>query len=390
MSSSVSFVIPCLDEADSLPLVLDKIDELRRGAFAGREVEVVVADNGSTDGSPEIARERGARVEHCQVRGYGAALRCGIEGAGHDVVVFADADNTYDFLETPALVAKLEEGNDLVLGSRVRGQIHPGAMPFLHRYLGTPVLTFWLNLLHAGRGQRVSDCNSGFRCFRRDRFDRWGVRSDGMEFASEMLIKAMRSGDRIAEVPISLHPDTRERAPHLKRWRDGMRHLLEILAQSPRFFSRLGLLLFTASWAVLVVGLLWGPITLPMVNLFGLHTMMFALLGTCLGLNIFGIGLLLYAGEARMGTGDGDRSGHTEPLHLYVFLLALDEGRLFWGGLLFLAASVAVCVPIVADWAGEGYRFLALEKRTLVLVAFGANGIFFLFNLIAAFLVRGR
>ena len=387
MSSSISFVIPCLDEAESLPLALDKIAELRSGVFADREVEVVVADNGSTDGSREIARGRGARVEECEVRGYGAALRCGIESARHEVVVFADADNTYDFLETPSLVAKLEEGNDLVLGSRVRGRIHQGAMPFLHRYLGTPVLTLFLNLLHAGPYQRVSDCNSGFRCFRRPRFASWGVRSDGMEFASEMLIKAMKSGDRIAEVPVSLHPDTRERTPHLKRWRDGMRHLLEILAESPRFFSQLGLVLFSASWAALLVGLFWGPISLAGVNIFGLHTMMFALLGGCLGLNIFGLGLLLYARQVGDGSGDDVRG---RPLRLYRFVLELDEGRLFWGGLLFLLASVAVCVPIFVDWANEGYRFLALEKQTLVLVAFGANGVFFLSNLIAAFLIRTR
>ncbi|HEX9699180.1 MAG TPA: glycosyltransferase family 2 protein [Acidobacteriota bacterium] len=378
MPASISFVVPCLDEADSLPAVLDRIQQVRDGAFAGRDVEIVVADNGSTDGSREIAAAHGARIEDCPVRGYGAALRHGFERARHDIVVFADADNTYDFAEAPRLVAKLEEGNDLVLGSRMRGEIRPGAMPFLHRWLGTPALTFVLNRLHAGPGQKVSDCNSGFRCFRRASFAAWQPRATGMEFASEMLVKAMRSGARIAEVSITLHPDTRGRPPHLKRWRDGTRHLLQILAGSPRFFFGLGLLLLLANWAVLLIGLFWGPLSLPWGNVFGIHTMMFALLGTCLGLNVFGVGLLLAARE-------GGDPGPYRPL------LEVDEGRLLWGGVGFLLACTLVSlVPILIDWADAGFRFLALQKQTLVLVAFGANGVFFLFNVIGAHLLKQR
>jgi glycosyltransferase involved in cell wall biosynthesis len=378
MPASISFVVPCLNEADSLPAVLERIQQVREGAFAGREVEIVVADNGSTDGSREIAAAAGARLEACPVRGYGAVLRHGFESARNDIVVFADADNTYDFAEAPRLVAKLEEGNDLVLGSRVRGEIRPGAMPFLHRWLGTPALTFVLNRLHAGRGQKVSDCNSGFRCFRRASFAAWQPRATGMEFASEMLVKAMRSGARIAEVPITLHPDTRGRPPHLKRWRDGTRHLLQILAGSPRFFFGLGLLVLLANWAVLLIGLFWGPLSLPWGNVFGIHTMMFALLGTCLGLNVFGVGLLLAARE-------GGDPGPYRPL------LEVDEGRLLWGGVGFLLACTLVSlVPIVIDWRSAGFRFLALQKQTLVLVAFGANGVFFLFNVIAAHLLKQR
>ena len=377
MPSSISFVIPCLNEADSLPAVLDAIDEVRAGALAGREVEVVVSDNGSDDGSQQIAAERGARVESCPVRGYGAALQHGFRAARHEVVVFADADDTYDFRETPALLARLEEGNDLVLGSRTRGTIEPGAMPAMHRWVGTPALTFALNCLHAGDGQRVTDCNSGFRCFRRADFPAWGARATGMEFASEMLVRAMKSGARIAEVPITLRVDTRQRTPHLKRWRDGTRHLLQILSESPAFFFRLGLLTIVLNWVALLVGLFWGPLPVGFVNAFGLHTMMFALLGACLGVNIFGIGILLAA-----------RSGEAGP---YGALLDLDEGRLLWGGVAFLGISLLVSVvPIVLRWSGEGFRFLALEKQTLVLVAFSANGVFFLFNVMAAHLLKER
>ncbi|MGD8328027.1 MAG: glycosyltransferase family 2 protein [Acidobacteriota bacterium] len=378
MPASVSFVIPCLNEAESLPAVLDAIDAVRRGPFAGRDVEVVVADNGSDDGSREVAAARGARVVACPVRGYGAALQHGFAQARNDIVVFADADDTYDFGEAPALVARLEEGYDLVLGSRIRGAIAPGAMPFLHRWVGTPVLTAVLNALYAGRDGGISDCNSGFRCFRRTSFAGWAARASGMEFASEMLVRAMKSGARIGEVPISLRPDTRDRTPHLKRWRDGTRHLLQILSESPTFFFRSGLLVLLANWVVLLVGLFFGPVALPGFNAFGIHTMMFALLGTLLGLNVFGIGMLLAARRPQ------DRGP-------YGALLEIDEGRLLWGGAGVLLLSIlASLVPMVWSWWAADFRFLALQKQTLVLVAFTANGVFFLFNVVAAHLLKDR
>jgi len=378
MPSSVSFVIPCLNEADSLPAVLDTIEAVRGGPFADRDVEVVVSDNGSDDGSREIAAARGARVESCPVRGYGAALQHGFAQARNDVIVFADADNTYDFAEAPALVARLEEGFDLVLGSRIRGTIEPGAMPSMHRWVGTPVLTAVLNGLYGSRGARISDCNSGFRCFHRTGGAVWGASASGMEFASEMLVRAMKSGARIAEVPITLRPDTRDRAPHLKRWRDGTRHLLQILSESPSFFFRTGVAVLLLNWVVLLVGLFFGPVEMPGLNAFGIHTMMFALLGTCLGLNVFGIGMLLAA----------RRPGERGP---YTALLDIDEGRLLWGGAAVLLVSIlASLVPMVWSWSQAGFRFLALQKQTLVLVAFTANGVFFLFNVAAAHLIKDR
>jgi len=358
--------------------VLDTIAAVRNGALADREVEVLVSDNGSDDGSQQVAVAHGARVESCPVRGYGAALQHGFEHAAHDIIVFADADNTYDFSEAPALISKLEEGHDLVVGSRIRGDIHPGAMPSMHRWVGTPVLTFALNALHATPGQRISDCNSGFRCFRREAYRGWGARATGMEFASEMLVGAMKSGARIAEVPVSLRPDSRTGRPHLKRWRDGTRHLLQILAASPSFFFRLGLTVLVVNWFVLLVGLFWGPIPMTYFNAFGIHTMMFALLGACLGLNIFGVGMLL---AARSPTNAGP----------YAALLDIDEGRLLWGGVAFLTVSILISlVPIVTSWSAAGFRFLALQKQTLVLVALTANVVFFLFNVVAAHLLKDR
>jgi len=170
LKSSVSFVIPCLNEQDALADVLAKINKVRETNFRELQTEVIVSDNGSTDNSIKIAKEHGAKVVHCAQRGCGAALLLAIKNAACETVVFADADNTYDFLETPRLVNELEKGFDLVIGSRIEGDIHSGAMPFLHRYLGTPILNFLINLLYAKEGNKITDCNSGFRCFKRSNF----------------------------------------------------------------------------------------------------------------------------------------------------------------------------------------------------------------------------
>jgi len=378
-ATGVSFLIPCLDEAETLPAVLQEIDEaLCSDALAGRPVEVLVADNGSTDGSAKIAEAGGARVVFPAQRGYGAALQCGIAAAKHPIVVYADADGSYDFREAPALIAALEaEKADLVVGSRLAGDIRPGAMPWAHRYLGTPVLTTLINLLHRGTNRRLTDCNGGLRAVRAQSFAEWNVKASGMEFASQMLVLALRAGARVTESPVTLRPDLRSRPPHLARWRDGMRHLLVILSHSPRLFFNTGVALFAVSWAILLVALsVAAPIELPGVNLFGVHTMLFGLLGTLLGLNVFGVGTLLAAR-------DPQAAGP------YSALVAMDEGKLFWGGAALLLVSFALAVtPILVAWGQGGWRHLALEKQTVALIAFGTNGVFFLFNLIAAHLIK--
>jgi len=359
--------------------VLREIDEAcRSDAMSGRPIEVLVADNGSTDGSVAVAEAGGARVVRCAPRGYGAALQCGIAAAEHPIVAYADADGSYDFREAPALIAALEaQDADLVVGSRFAGDIRPGAMPWAHRYLGTPVLTALINLLHRGTNQRLTDCNAGLRVVRREACASWDVKAAGMEFASQMLVLALRAGARVTESPVTLRPDLRSRPPHLARWRDGMRHLLVILSHSPRLFFYTGTALFVASWSVLWVALsVPAPIEFPGVNLFGVHTMLFGLLGTLLGLNVFGVGTLLAARDPRAA---GPYTG----------LVAMDEGKLFWGGAALLLVSFVFAVaPILVAWSQGGWRHLALEKQTVALIAFGSNGVFFLFNLIAAHLIK--
>lgn len=222
--------MPCLNEARTVGQCVRAAREfLDRSGTSG---EVVVADNGSTDGSREIAREAGARVVPVPQRGYGAALMGGIAAARGEFVIMGDADCSYDFLHLDAFMECLRSGARLVMGNRFRGGIEPGAMPFLHRYLGNPVLSFLGRLFFR---TDIGDFHCGIRGFHRDSLEGLGLVSTGMEFASEMVAKAALAGLPIAEVPTRLRPDERGRPPHLRTWRDGWRHLKFLLLFCPRW-----------------------------------------------------------------------------------------------------------------------------------------------------------
>jgi glycosyltransferase involved in cell wall biosynthesis len=234
----VSIVMPCLDEALCLPPCIAAaracLDDLR--ARRGLTGEIVIADNGSTDGSAAVALSLGARVEPVAEKGYGAALRGGMTAARGRFLVMGDADGSYDFRQAAALVEALLDGADLAMGSRFKGVIKPGAMPWKNRYFGNPVLTGILNLLFS---TRVSDAHCGLRALTRACFDRLNLGGAGMEFASEMVIKAALKGERIVERPVTLSPDLRDRPPHLRPWRDGWRHLRYLFMLSPAWLFAL-------------------------------------------------------------------------------------------------------------------------------------------------------
>ena len=226
----VSFVLPCLNEAETIEACIREIQECI--AAHGLAAEIVVADNGSSDGSDRLAAAAGARVIHVPERGYGSALMAGFEAARGRLLVMGDADLSYDFREAPRLLEKLRAGADLAMGSRFAGRIEPGAMPFLHRYLGNPVLSFL--------GRRifrvpVSDFHCGLRALTREAYQVMGLRTTGMEFASEIVVKAGVRRLSIAEAPVTLRPDGRGRPPHLQTWHDGWRHLRFLLTLSPRW-----------------------------------------------------------------------------------------------------------------------------------------------------------
>jgi glycosyltransferase involved in cell wall biosynthesis len=283
----VSVVIPCLNEARSIAACVDKaLDAFRNAGIRG---EVVVADNGSTDGSIDVAMEHGARVIHASIKGYGSALRCGIAEARGAFIILGDADGSHDFSEIPRFVEKWRAGHDFVIGNRFLGEIKEGAMSWHHRHLGTPVLSGILNMFFSAG---VGDINCGMRGFTRELAARLNLRTNGMEFASEQVVKAAKAGARIAEVPITMWPDQRNRPPHLRTFRDGWRHLRFIMLSAPNWLFLLpgGLLMLLGIGFVL--WLLPGPAFAGKVEL-NTNTMSLAMMLVLLGMHIVSIGFFV-------------------------------------------------------------------------------------------------
>ena len=265
---NVTILMPCLDERVTLPQCIDWAQEaVQQLADRGLTAEILISDNGSTDGSQAYAESRGCRVTHCPERGYGAALIHGIEAAQGTYVVMGDSDASYDFREGVPMVARLEEGFDICMGNRFTGNIQPGAMPPLNRYLGNPLLSGILNLFFQSG---VGDAHCGLRAFRRQAALDLGLNTPGMEFASELVVKAALKRLKLTELPITLHPDGRDRKPHLRPWRDGWRHLRFLLALSPMWLFIIpsltliglasliaGLLLITPAGRVFSLGQFW-------------------------------------------------------------------------------------------------------------------------------------
>ncbi|MDG2221601.1 MAG: glycosyltransferase [Rubripirellula sp.] len=276
----VSVVMPCLNEADTVGVCIEKA--IRSMNEAGIHGEIVLADNGSTDRSKEIAESMGARTVDVVEPGYGAALMGGIEASKGKFVIMGDADDSYDFLEVPHFVEKLREGPDLVQGCRLPrggGRVMPGAMPFLHRWFGNPALSWLVRRMFR---IPINDVYCGMRGFRRQLYDRLDLRSPGMEFATEMIIKSGLHGATMDQIPITLHPDGRQQhGPHLRTFRDGWRTLRLFLVFSPRWtFFRPGLCL-------ILIALLGYALALPRVEVFGaeldVHTLLVASLLGLLG-----------------------------------------------------------------------------------------------------------
>lgn len=279
-SPELSVVMPCLNEGDTLELCIEKAQlALAENSIEG---EIIVADNGSTDGSREIAARMGARVVQIKAKGYGNALMGGINAARGKYVLMADSDGSYDFGEIPSFVAKLREGYDIVQGCRLPsggGRVMPGAMPFLHRWVGNPFFSF---LTRAWFKAPIHDTNCGQRAFTKEFYEILDQRCTGMEFANEMIIKSSMYGARIAEVPITLHPDGRKaHGPHLRTFRDGWRTLRFLMMYSPRW-------LFLVPGALLILlGLVGYAVAMPGITIggvrFDVHTLIFATLAILLG-----------------------------------------------------------------------------------------------------------
>lgn len=349
-----SFVFPCLNEEETLGQCIGALkDSLKRGAF---EYEIIVADNGSSDKSAEIARSLGATVVSVPEKGYGAAIKGGFSAAKGRYVIFADADGSYRLEDAPALYdAAVKSDADMTIASRLNGTVEKGAMPFLHRYLGTPVLTFLINILFGGK---LTDCNSGFRCVKKTSFAKWNIRANGMEFASELLIKALKNKSNIEEIKSGLRKDLRSRPPHLRTWRDGMRHLLFILSEKPQIMEYPGLFLIVATSVLQIVALLTGPSSFLKLNIFDYHSHALLLLGGCIGAQLYLLGSSIYL------------VGSDEPLRLTKRLINMDEAQLFFILISNFTACAAVIFWVVFVWIGRNFGNLDLINPFLAILHF--------------------
>ncbi len=366
---TVTILMPCLNEAKTLAFcVRQAVAALRDNNIAG---EVLVADNGSTDGSQQIAVDEGARVLNVPVRGYGAALMAGIADARGRYVLMADADASYDFSHLPRFLAKLDEGYDLVMGNRFRGEIKVGAMPPLHKYLGNPVLSFIGRLFF---GIPVGDFHCGIRAMRRDAVIGLDLRTTGMEYASEMVVRSSLGGLRITEVPTTLSPDGRSRAPHLRTWRDGWRHLRFLLLYSPRWLFLLpGIITFIVG-VILSLWLIAGPRSI------GHYTLDVDTLSYALGLVLIGAHISVFAVSAKVfATQEGFLPPNPKFERVFQYI-TLETGLLFGCFLLLLGAGIFLYALNIWHAAGFGdlspQRMLRLTLPSATCFMLGVEAIF--------------
>ncbi len=346
-SIELSIVMPCLNEVETLETCITKAKcYLDQNSISG---EIVVADNGSTDGSQGIPERLGIRVVSVQEKGYGSALRGGIAAAWGKYVIMGDADDTYDFTNLTPFIEKLRAGYDLVMGNRFKGSIRPGAMPALHKYLGNPVLT-WIGRLFFS--SPCSDFHCGLRGFRKAAISELNLRTTGMEFASEMVVKATLHNMRITEVPTTLSAGGRTRTPHLRSWQDGWRHLRFLLMYSPRWlFLYPGALLMLLG-LMLGLWILAGP-----AGILSIHTLLFAATAILVGFQAIAFAIFTKTFATSEGLLPED-----DRFNKVFRYLSLEMGLIVGGALLFI--GIAGSVYSFSVW--EAKSFGPLEPAQLM------------------------
>lgn len=349
----LTILMPCLNEAETLEKCIVKAcGSLERLGIDG---EVLVADNGSTDGSVEVAESSGARVVHVKAKGYGSALRGGIDAAKGKYVLMGDADDSYDFSSIEPFVNMLRSGNDLVMGCRLPrggGTVLPGAMPWKHRWIGNPVLSFIGRLFF---NCPATDFHCGLRAFSKNAYKKMELQTTGMEFASEMVIKATLRGMKIAEVPITLHPDGRSRPPHLRSWRDGWRHLRFMLLFSPRWLFLIPGLLLAIIGGALCIALSLGPLKIGSASLDS-GTLAAASMILLVGLQLLSLAFYVKAFAISQGFLPQDR------LFERVIQFASLERILVSGALLAVAGTVLLVHAFVL-WKDAGFGPLGYSEN---------------------------
>ncbi|MDE1570283.1 glycosyltransferase family 2 protein [Aquabacter sp. P-9] len=358
MSDQVELTIlmPCLNEAETLAVCVEKAQAyLRRSGVVG---EVLIADNGSTDGSQAIATAGGARVVPVPERGYGAALKGGIAAARGRYIIMGDADDSYDFSNLDAFVTRLRAGADIVMGNRFQGGIEPGAMPFLHKYLGNPVLSFLGRLFFR---IKVGDFHCGLRGFNTEAVRRLRLETSGMEFASEMVVRASLAGLTIAEVPTTLKKDGRSRPPHLKTWRDGWRHLRFLLVYSPRFLFFYPGLALIALGLIGMVALFPGPVHLGSHLKLDIHTYLVAAMTLLVGVQALSFSVVARRYGALLGFLPASDN-------LERVLHAFSLERVLRAALVLALVGLGFTIWAFASWAGTGFGDLQYGRVMRVLI----------------------
>ncbi len=351
----VSVVMPCLNEAESIQECVRLAQAGLRDA--GARGEIVIADNGSTDGSQAIASKMGARIVDVPEKGYGAALMGGFRAARGQFIVMGDADASYDFSLLAPFIERLRAGDDLVMGNRFKGGIEDGAMPLLNRYLGNPVLSFLGRLFF---GSKIGDFHCGLRAFRRDMLSTLDLRSNGMEFASEMVVKAALNELRVSEVPTTLSPALRSRKPHLRPWRDGWRHLRFLLLFSPRW-----LFLYPGA-ALMLIGLVAMIALLPgqldvLGTRFDVHTMVYAS-----AMIVVGYQAILFAAFARIYAMTEGFLPARQWLEDLTQRVTLETGVLM--GLALVGGGILLTVIALLIWGGTGFGALHYRETLRIVV----------------------
>lgn len=351
----LTILMPCLNEAETIEVCINKAKQfLEANEIDG---EILIADNGSSDGSDKIAASLGARVIHVAQKGYGSALIAGCENAMGDYVIMGDADDSYDFLHLMPFVDKLREGYELVMGNRFAGGIEKGAMPPLHRYLGNPVLSFIGRLFYKSK---IRDFHCGLRGYKRESIQSLGLKTSGMEYASEMVVMAELAGLKIAEVPTTLKKDGRSRAPHLKSFRDGWRHLKFLFMYCPNWlFLYPGILLVIVG--VLGEGILaaCGTFSIGKV-VFGIHTLLYSMLFLILGVNIvfFYVFTKLYAEQSEFIPRNSAIDFWTT--------VSIDKG--IFVGILMAVIGLVISIIALVYWKNTGFGSLIPEAVMRIVI----------------------
>ncbi|MEM6687283.1 MAG: glycosyltransferase family 2 protein [Bacteroidota bacterium] len=347
--------MPCLNEAETLEICIKKA----QGFFEKHQIdgEVVIADNGSTDGSQAIAERLNARVVPVAEKGYGNALKGGIKAANGKYIIMGDADDSYDFSKLELFVEKLREGYDLVMGNRFKGGVKKGAMPFLHKYLGNPVLSFIGRLFF---NIKIGDFHCGLRGFSKEAFYKMNVNTTGMEFASEMIVKSKLNGLTIAEVPTILHPDGRSRPPHLNTWRDGWRHLRFLLLYSPRW-----LFLYPAFLLIIVGTILSALLIVKPLNvngiIFDVHTLLYTASAV-----IIGVQFLMFYGLTKIFAVENGLLPKSDRYTKLFKFFTLEKGLIV--GFLTFFLGIYLSISGFLDWKATSFSDLKPAETLRVIV----------------------